>query len=766
MEKKSLVMVAVLSFTTFATQAQATDPWPGEAWQQSTVLTSLDTDFQKNLSGSHWNDVTRTLWVCLNGPGKFWALVQDVNGNFQVATQNGRRGEWNAAGDLEAITQVDLEEPSVYVMNEAQGLIQKYNVSTYGVSVLERQWDITPYVPVYDGSSGPEGMTFVPDESLEQNGFVDANGAAYTSQNGMGGLMMVAHQKGGAIYAFDLDPNSNLVEFVGAYKTLRGESSGLEFDRSSGKLFIWHNTGSNYLEVTDLTSYVDANNQRRFTSVKEYLGPKGGNLESIALTPSASGDNWFFITDDDNQNGAALMFFDSFTAEIFADDVYTTNQRTDLAVGLPGVAENDFGANNLILLDEPLHGSLEGLLAGDSFDGSFIYHPDPNFAGIDVLTYASADGVEQAQIEIQIKPVRTLTIPITAGLDDVEQRADGTVYTNSTDLELVTDGNVQTVALKFNNINLEPDAKIVKAYLQFATDETVNQNTNLIIAGEASANPAAFSTARNNVSSRAQTAANVQWQPESWLVLNEVGTKQQTPNLSPIIEELIGSANWQAGSSMVFIISGSGKRVAQAYEVSPALAPRLVIEVEDDAAPEASSYTVDYRVSSSINDVEEQANGSVNTNSTDLELVTDASVQTVGMRFEGVSIPAGAVITNAYLQFAVDETSNTATNLTIQAEDIAQAAAFTTGVRNVSSRSLTSAQVAWTPEVWNVIGEAGLKQRTPNLASIVQELVDRADWQNGSAAVFVIKGSGKRVAEAYDGSPAQAPMLHVEYVVE
>jgi hypothetical protein len=38
-----------------------------------------------------------------------------------------------------------------------------------------------------------------------------------------------------------------------------------------------------------------------------------------------------------------------------------------------------------------------------------------------------------------------------------------------------------------------------------------------------------------------------------------------------------------------------------------------------------------------------------------------------------------------------------------------------------------------------------------------------ADWAEGNGLVVILSGSGKRVAEAYDGSPAGAPLLHVEF---
>ena len=76
---------------------------------------------------------------------------------------------------------------------------------------------------------------------------------------------------------------------------------------------------------------------------------------------------------------------------------------------------------------------------------------------------------------------------------------------------------------------------------------------------------------------------------------------------------------------------------------------------------------------------------------------------------------------------------------------------------------MTTAWVAWSPPDWNSVGVAGPDQRTPDLSEIIQEIVDRTDWSPGNAIVIVITGSGRRTAESYNGSPAAAPLLHVEY---
>jgi hypothetical protein len=177
-----------------------------------------------------------------------------------------------------------------------------------------------------------------------------------------------------------------------------------------------------------------------------------------------------------------------------------------------------------------------------------------------------------------------------------------------------------------------------------------------------------------------------------------------------------------------------------------------------------ASITEEVRVTASPDDAEERADSNVGRGSTDLELVFDqGGNQTVGMRFNGVDIPPGANITSAYIQFQVDETSSDLTSLTIRGEDVDNAAIFTTATRNISSRPRTTAAVSWSPAPWSTVGEAGPDQQTPDIASVIQEVVNRPGWSSGNSLVIIITGSGERVAESYNGDPAAAPLLHVDY---
>jgi hypothetical protein len=178
--------------------------------------------------------------------------------------------------------------------------------------------------------------------------------------------------------------------------------------------------------------------------------------------------------------------------------------------------------------------------------------------------------------------------------------------------------------------------------------------------------------------------------------------------------------------------------------------------------PPPPDGVLDVRVAASSDDSEEAASGSVSNSSSDLELVEDGSDQTVGMRFAGLGIPAGARITNAYVQFTADESHSGATSLTIRGQAADNAATFSSSSRNISSRARTDAFASWSPPAWTT-GQAGEGQRTPNLSSLVQEIVDRPGWKSGQALALIVTGSGHRAAVAYDGSAAQAPLLHVEW---
>jgi len=196
----------------------------------------------------------------------------------------------------------------------------------------------------------------------------------------------------------------------------------------------------------------------------------------------------------------------------------------------------------------------------------------------------------------------------------------------------------------------------------------------------------------------------------------------------------------------------------------------------------ASEFLADVpRLRYGCDDAEENVNnGSVRLWSNDLELIHCADPQertdpradpnegedrVVGIRFPDIPVPQGARIKRAYLQLTAypDDPGSEKTDLVLHAELAANAKAFADAEHNITSRRKTAASVKWSPEPWTVGGERSEKQRTPDLASLVQEVVNQPDWQEGNALVLIISGSGRRNAQSCDGGWSGTPMLYVEH---
>ncbi|NBD23035.1 S-layer homology domain-containing protein [Paenibacillus glycinis] len=166
-------------------------------------------------------------------------------------------------------------------------------------------------------------------------------------------------------------------------------------------------------------------------------------------------------------------------------------------------------------------------------------------------------------------------------------------------------------------------------------------------------------------------------------------------------------------------------------------------------------------------DTEEGADGTLDLESSDLEIVTEDSNQQILLRFAELAIPKGAKILDAYIQFSVDEPDNNVDpfDVNIYAEDVANSQLQ--DPPNVSSRVKTKDSVNWKDiPKWTVEHEAGPDQQTPNVASLVQDIVNKDEWVEGNTLGFILTGQGTRTAESFEGAGTHAeqiPQLHVIY---
>ena len=161
----------------------------------------------------------------------------------------------------------------------------------------------------------------------------------------------------------------------------------------------------------------------------------------------------------------------------------------------------------------------------------------------------------------------------------------------------------------------------------------------------------------------------------------------------------------------------------------------------------------------------------------------DQNVLTAGMRFRNLAIPAGAIIDSAFITVWSHEgkTAEDIANLTIYGEDTDHALTFTEDAL-ITDRPATDAQVSWIVDVdWELYAP----YRTPDLTSILQEIVDRDGWQAGNSMAFIFAGenqgpsdvdnareweSFENIADPEDGGdgqhhPERVPELTVYFTV-
>lgn len=294
--------------------------WPAESTAEAANLTEIGGlpffgEFESDLSGAVWNPVSRELWLCRNnGPSMVWALVEDGTGSYRIATHGGQPAAWEEFGDAEAVAQADFGDANtVFVLSEGGGTVIEVDLSIGDSAVELNRWGLSAEL----GGTGAEGMTFVPDRFLAEQGFVDGAGTPYVSVNGMEGLMFIGHQNGGELFAYDLNRATGEHVFVGRYATAAAESAGLEFDRSTGQLFIWHDDDFDQLEVAWLSS-TETDTGRRMDTIAVYDAPTpipfaSTNIEGIAIKPiddCRGGARDFFMTIDGGRIWSFFLFAD------------------------------------------------------------------------------------------------------------------------------------------------------------------------------------------------------------------------------------------------------------------------------------------------------------------------------------------------------------------------------------------------------------------------------------------------------------------------
>lgn len=284
-EKHKYLLLLLLMMGGFC-NLHSQSSWPSKSWANATNLSAVFPSKTAELSGLYWNDVSKRLYAVGDGGYVYILQYNAIANNYSLL------GTTDGIGGPEGIVQVNSLSNEFYTIDENSYEIRKYTYdSNFTNFTKSMSWNLlqSPSPMTDTDNTGPEGIAFVPDSYLQKINFISSKtGTSYVSTKGMGGLIFIAHQNGGYIWVFDINPNvSNDFAYVGKYKTNRTESCDLAFDNSTGLLYVLHNLDDNYLEVTDLKTSI-VSGEYKLNKINEYFipNPASGstNIEGFAIS--------------------------------------------------------------------------------------------------------------------------------------------------------------------------------------------------------------------------------------------------------------------------------------------------------------------------------------------------------------------------------------------------------------------------------------------------------------------------------------------------
>lgn len=136
----------------------------------------------------------------------------------------------------------------------------------------------------------------------------------------------------------------------------------------------------------------------------------------------------------------------------------------------------------------------------------------------------------------------------------------------------------------------------------------------------------------------------------------------------------------------------------------------------------------------------------------------------MGCRFTNITIPQGATITAAYIEFKADTNrSDVTVNSDVCCEDAdnpGQIASYADHVGRARTASVAWDGIgAWIADTW---------YQSPSIITPIQTVINRGGWSSGNALIVFwedkdLASSDKRTCYHYEDAPANAAKLHIEY---
>ena len=368
----------------------------------------------------------------------------------------------------------------------------------------------------------------------------------------------------------------------------------------------------------------------------------------------------------------------------------------------------------------------------------------------------------------------------------------------------VADHGIGHYAYRFDDIRIPQGATVTQAKITFTQTSMADQlgDVAAYITAEATPTPQAYPTGSNGTLSLAErrdplrrTKALVGWDlipPENSPGATAdpgTSTKVDTPELASVVSELVNQPGWVDGGSMSFLIDPYDSYAASTADVrefhgSTATETDVpVLSYTYHEAPNPNLTTTTVNAIAHVDEVTAQNTEVVSRNTAnEISQLFHAGAtnqpRQLALRFDGINIPADAIIKNAYLTLtgapasaspspatdwtivdgsgnglapatsstvvppSTDTTTEAPVSANIQAELAATPADYSTST--LDQRTHTSAFINWA----DIPDAPDTELVSPDLSTLVAEVISLADWNSGDSISLRLSAPESAVSSA------------------
>ena len=317
-------------------------------------------------------------------------------------------------------------------------------------------------------------------------------------------------------------------------------------------------------------------------------------------------------------------------------------------------------------------------------------------------------------------------------------------------------------AIRFADVGVPQGATVTNGTLTITPTGTAEADVVLTIALDAATDAAVLAAETNNLSGRSSgTSLNVTVPAAQW----QDGTPVDI-NVASLLDTQVKTTNWCSGNVVFLIESANAAHYIATTETQ--YDPQLNIDYDTAGVAAGSSClstTLSKQIIVEADDakVKLKNNGQdkIETNKNDFKIKTNNNERAV-FRFQDLGLPQNETITAAYLELTAEDDKSGNAVLAIAIEETANSAALQNS--NSFNRDFTdaSARVAWTiNEDW----QEDSTYRSPNIASLIESVIDLGGWSSGNALTIEVSASSgsERKVYGYKKEPLKAARLIIEY---